>query len=155
MLSLEHVHPMLVHFPIVFFLTLAVVDTIATLRGAPVTGRTGLGHASTGLAVLAALFAIASFMFGDMALEFAESKGFASDTAELHEHLGMASAAAFTVWAVVRLVTWWRNATWRGGGAFGLVLVELAGAVLIMTTAYYGGQLVYDLGVNVKQAMAG
>jgi uncharacterized membrane protein len=24
-----------------------------------------------------------------------------------------------------------------------------------MTTAYYGGQLVYDLGVNVKQAMAG
>lgn len=155
MLSLEHIHPMLVHFPIVFFLTLAVVDTIATLRGAPVTGRTGLGHASTGLAVLAALFAIASFLFGDMALEFAESKGFASEVAELHEHLGMASAAAFTVWAVVRLVAWWRNASWRGGGAFGLVLVELAGAVLVMTTAYYGGQLVYDLGVNVKQAMAG
>jgi uncharacterized membrane protein len=155
MLSLEHVHPMLVHFPIVFFLTLAVVDTIATLRGRSVTGRTGLGHASTGLAVLAALFAVASFLFGDMALELAESNGFASDVAELHEHLGMASAAAFTVWAIVRLVAWWRNASWRGGGAFGLVLVELAGAVLVVTTAYYGGQLVYDLGVNVKQAMAG
>jgi uncharacterized membrane protein len=97
MLSLEHVHPMLVHFPIVFFLTLAVVDTIATVRGRPVTGRSSLGHASTGLAVLAALFAIAAFLFGDMALEFAESNGFASEVAELHEHLGMASAAAFTV----------------------------------------------------------
>lgn len=155
MLSLEHIHPMLVHFPIVFFLTLVAVDAIAALRGAPVTGRTGLGHASTGLAVLAALFAIAAFLFGDMALEFAESKGFTSEIAELHEHLGMASAAAFTVWAVVRLLAWWRNASWRGGGAIGLVVVELAGAVLVIATAYYGGQLVYDLGVNVKQAMAG
>lgn len=153
MLSLEHVHPMLVHFPIVFFLSLVVLDAIATLRGAPVTGRSFLGNASTGLAVLAALFAIASFLFGDMALEFAESSGFSSEIAEMHEHLGMASAAAFTLWAVVRLVAWWRNANWRGGGAFGLVLVELAGAALLMTTAYYGGQLVYDLGVNVNQAM--
>lgn len=153
MLSLEHIHPMLVHFPIVFFLTLAVVDTIATLRGAPVTGRSGLGHASTGLAVLAALFAVASFLFGDMALEFAESNGFSSEVAEMHEHLGMASAAAFAVWAVVRLIAWWRNASWRGSRAFGLVLVELAGAVLVVATAYYGGQLVYGLGVNVKQAM--
>lgn len=155
MLSLEHIHPMLVHFPIVFFLTLAVVDTIATLRGAPVTGRTSLGNASTGLAVLAALFAIATYLFGDMALEFAESNGFSSEIAEVHEHLGMATAAAFTVWAIVRLVAWWRNARWRGGGAFGLVLVELAGAALVIATAFYGGQLVFGLGVNVKQAMSG
>jgi uncharacterized membrane protein len=155
MLSIEHIHPMLVHFPIVFFVTLAVLDTVATLRGAPVTGRTGLGNASTGLAVVAALFAIASFLFGDMALEFAESNGFSSEIAEIHEHLGMAVAAAFTVWALVRLVAWWRNASWRGGGAAGLVLVELVGAGLVLYTAYYGGQLVYDLGVNVHQAMAG
>ena len=67
----------------------------------------------------------------------------------------MASAVAFTVWAIVRLVAWWRNASLRGGGAFGLVLVELVGAALVIATAYYGGQLVYDLGVNVNQAMAG
>lgn len=155
MLSFEHVHPMLVHFPIVFFVTLALLDTVATLRGAPVTGRTGLGNASTGLAVLASLFAIASFIFGDMALEFAESKGFESEIAEMHEHLGMAVAAAFTVWAIVRLVAWWRNASWRGGRAAGLVIVELAGAALVAFTAYYGGQLVYNLGVNVNQAVSG
>ncbi len=155
MLSFEHVHPMLVHFPIVFFVTLALLDTVATLRGAPVTGRTGLGNASTGLAVLASLFAIASFIFGDMALEFAESKGFESEIAEMHEHLGMAVAAAFTVWAIVRMVAWWRNASWRGGGAAGLVIVELAGAALVAFTAYYGGQLVYNLGVNVNQAVSG
>jgi uncharacterized membrane protein len=31
-------------------------------------------------------------------------------------------------------------------------LVEVAGAALVIATAYYGGQLVYDLGVNVVHA---
>ncbi len=31
----------------------------------------------------------------------------------------------------------------------GMVVVELALSLLIIITAYYGGQLVYDLGVNV------
>jgi uncharacterized membrane protein len=31
-------------------------------------------------------------------------------------------------------------------------LIEVAGAALVVVTAYYGGQLVYDLGVNVAHA---
>ena len=151
MMTIAHIHPMLVHFPIVFFLTLAVLDTIATLRGVPVTGRGGIGNVSTGLALLAGLFAIATYIFGDMALEFAEAGGFHSDLAEIHEHLGGATAAAFSVWAIVRVVAWWRNARVRGGGALVLSLVELAGAGVVLATAYYGGRLVYDLGVNVAQ----
>jgi uncharacterized membrane protein len=152
MTSIAHIHPMLVHFPIVFFLTLAFVDTIATLRGVPVTGRGGIGNVSTGLALAAGLFAIVTYIFGDMALEFAESGGFHSDVAEIHEHLGMATAAAFAVWAIIRVVAWWRNAHVRGGGAALLTLIELAGAGVVLATAYYGGQLVYDLGVNVANA---
>jgi len=152
MTSIAHIHPMLVHFPIVFFLTLAFVDTIATLRGVPVTGRGGIGNVSTGLALAAGLFAIVTFVFGDMALEFAEAGGFHSDVAEIHEHLGMATAAAFTVWAIVRAVAWWRNARMVGGGAILLTLVELAGAGVVLATAYYGGELVYGLGVNVANA---
>jgi uncharacterized membrane protein len=143
---------MLVHFPIVFFLSLAILDAIATLRGVPVTGRGGIGNVSTGLAVLAGLFAIATYIFGDMALEFAEAGGFHNDVAEIHEHLGMATAAALAVWAIIRVVAWWRNANLRGGGAALLTLVELAGAATVLATAYYGGQLVYNLGVNVATA---
>jgi len=154
MISIAHIHPMLVHFPIVFFLCLAVLDTIATLRGVPVTGRGGIGNVSTGLALLAGLFAIATYIFGDMALELAEAGGFHSDVAEIHEGLGAATAAAFAIWALVRVAAWWRNSSLRGGGAVLLSLVELAGAAVVVATAYYGGQLVYDLGVNVAQAAA-
>jgi len=150
--SIAHIHPMLVHFPIVFFLSLAALDTIATLRGVPVTGRGGIGNVSTSLALLAGLFAIATYIFGDMALEYAEASGFHSDVAEIHESLGLATAAAFAIWAIVRVVAWWRNSRLSGGGAFVLSLVELAGAGIVIATAYYGGQLVFNLGVNVAQA---
>jgi uncharacterized membrane protein len=152
MLTIAHIHPMLVHFPIVFVLSLAILDTVATLRGVPVTGRGGIGNVSTGLALLSGLFAIGAYIFGDMALEFAEAGGFHNDVAEIHETLGEATAAAFALWAIVRIVGWWRNARLRGGSAVLLSLVELAGAGVVMATAYFGGQLVYDLGVNVAQA---
>lgn len=155
MLTIAHIHPMLVHFPIVFFLSLAILDTVATLRGVPVTGRGGIGNVSTGLALLAGLFAIVTYIFGDMALEFAEASGFHNDVAEIHETLGEATATAFALWAIVRVVAWWRNAKLRGGSAILLSLVELAGAGVVMATAYFGGQLVYDLGVNVAQASGG
>lgn len=151
MLSVQHIHPMLVHFPIVLVLLLALLDTVATMRGVPVTGRTAAGNASTGLAVLLGIFSVAAYFFGDIALEFAEDGGFSSEVAEIHEHLGMAAAAAFAIWAIIRAVVWWRNG--RLPGALVSVL-ELAGAGLVMAIAFYGGQLVYDLGVNVAAPAA-
>ena len=103
-------------------------------------------------ALAAGAFAVASYFFGDMALEIAESGGFHSDIAEAHEALGEAVAVAFAIWALIRLGLWWRDLRLAGGGAFAVALVEVAGAALVVVTAYYGGQLVYDLGVNVAHA---
>jgi uncharacterized membrane protein len=103
MIAIQHIHPMIVHFPIVFFLTLAGVDIIALLRGDSVTARSAWGFVSTSLAVLAAVSAIVAWIFGDMALEFAEAGGFSSDIAETHEGLGTTTAIAFAVWALLRL----------------------------------------------------
>ncbi len=50
---------------------------------------------------------------------------------------------------------WLRKVKLGGGIALSLPAIEIAGAVLIMTTAYYGGMLVYDLGVNVTKAAIG
>ena len=62
MIPLQHIHPMLVHFPIVFFLTLAAFDVIAAFRGTEIGGRSRAGTISFGLALLAGLSAIAAFV---------------------------------------------------------------------------------------------
>jgi uncharacterized membrane protein len=152
MLSVQHIHPILVHFPIVFFISLAAIDLVATLRGQITTGRGALGNLSLGLALAAGAFAIGAYFFGDMALEFAEDGGFHSDIAEIHEGLGETTAALFAIWALIRLGIWWRDLRLTGVGALAVSLIEVAGAVLVIATAYYGGQLVYDLGVNVAHA---
>ena len=55
MIPVQHIHPMLVHFPIVIIFALAAFDLIATMRGHCVTGRTTAGNISTSLAVFAAV----------------------------------------------------------------------------------------------------
>jgi uncharacterized membrane protein len=149
---IQHIHPILIHFPIVFFLTLAALDVVATLRGSVVTGRGPLGSVSSGLAVLSGVFAVVAFVFGGIALDVAESGGFHSDIAETHESLGTFTAIAFGVWALVRVFLWWRDARLSRAISGVVSLVEVAGAILVVATAYYGGQLVYDLGVNVAHA---
>lgn len=152
MISMQHIHPMVVHFPIVFFLTLAVFDVIASFMKTPVTGRNMAGHISTALAALAGVFALITYYFGDAALDFAEAHGFHSEVAEIHEGLGTTTAIAFAVWALIRVLLWWRDIRLEGGLAGAVPVIEVLGACLIIVTAYFGGQLVYDLGVNVAHA---
>ncbi|MEM5470905.1 DUF2231 domain-containing protein [Hoeflea sp. AS60] len=154
MLAAQHIHPVLVHFPIVFMITLAVFDLIAGLRGAEITGRTASGNASAGLALLAGLSAIVTFYFGGIALDIAEAGGFHSDIAEMHEGLGEFAAMAFAIWAAIRIFLWFRDIRLSSPMVLVVPVIEIAGAGLVIATAYFGGQLVYDLGVNVAH-MAG
>jgi len=148
----QHIHPMLVHFPIVFVFVLAAFDLAATARGYSVTGRNSVGNVSTGLAILAAASAVAAYFFGDVALSIAEDRGFSSQVAEIHEGLGMSVAAVLSVWAVIRAALWFYDARIRGIASAVFPLAAAGAAGLVATTAYYGGQLVFDLGVNVAKA---
>jgi uncharacterized membrane protein len=154
MIPLAHIHPMLVHFPIVFFLSLAAFDVIAALRGANVTGRSVAGTISFVLALLAGLSAIAAYVFGAIALDTAEAGGFHSNVAEIHEGLGGMTAAVFVIWALVRAFVYWRNIRLSGKAAAAAPIIEIAGVVLVVATAYFGGKLVFDLGVNVAHVGA-
>lgn len=151
MIPVEHIHPMIVHFPIVLVFIMVAFDLLATVFGYSVSGRTACGNVSTGLAVLAAISAVIAFVFGGLALDHAEAAGFSSEVAEIHESLGGYVAMALVAWAVIRAVFWFRD--WRvvGGQALVFPAVAIAGAVLVSATAYYGGQLVFDLGVNVAR----
>jgi uncharacterized membrane protein len=151
MIPIQHIHPMLVHFPIVLIFLLATVDVAAMLLRKTVTGRTATGNVSTALAVLMGIFSVLAYLYGGMALTVAEAGGFHSGIAETHESLGEIVAIAASLYALVRAVLWWRDTKITGAASILAPLVAVAGLVLISTTAYYGGQLVYDLGVNVQK----
>jgi uncharacterized membrane protein len=151
MIPVQHIHPMLVHFPIVLILFLTAFDVIATLRGRSVTGRTVVGNISTSFAVLTGLFAIATYIFGGMALNVAEAGGFHSEVAEIHESLGEIVAIVTAVYALLRAVLWFRDFRINGIASFAFPIAGLAGSALVAVTAYFGGQLVYELGVNVAK----
>ncbi len=155
MLSIQHIHPMLVHFPIVLIILLAGVELVTVALGRDVTGRSPVGNLATAMIVIAALAAVAAFYFGDIALTYAENGGFESDVAEVHEALGKMVAILTSIWAVARLAMWWFNVRMQRPWAFAIPLVSIAGAGLVIWTAYYGGQLVFDLGVNVTKAVTG
>jgi uncharacterized membrane protein len=152
MIAPEHIHPLIVHFPIVLIVLLAAFDCIASARGISVTGRTPAGNASTAFAVLAGLAALTAFYFGGVALTIAESGGFHSDVAEIHESLGELTAIILACWAIVRAFLWFRDVRIASPMAFSVPALELVGLGLVTATAYYGGQLVYGLGVNVAMA---
>ena len=154
MIPIQHIHPMIVHFPIVLLLLVAGFEVVATLVGRDISGRTATGNVAVGMISMAAVAAVVAFYFGDIALSVAEGRGFESDVAEIHEGLGRFVAIATSVWAVVRVGLWVRNVRLSRPLAFVLPVVSIAGAALVVWTAYYGGQLVFDLGVNVAKATA-
>lgn len=155
MVPTQHIHPILVHFPIVLIYTLAAIDLVALAGGSAVTRRSGAGTISTFVALAAGVFAVGTWIFGGLALDHAEAAGFSSDIAEIHESLGGITAIAFLIWGLVRLALWIRNREFRAV-TIAIPLIEIAGTMLVTATAYYGGLLVYELGVNVaKAAIAG
>jgi len=149
MISIEQFHPIAVHFPIVFFLSLAALDSFAIVRNIPIDARGAIANLSAGLAVLSGLGAGAAYFFGDAALDVAEASGVPEIRTETHELLGTTTAVALGLWAVVRAYIWWQQIALSKQQTAAIVFVELALSTLIIITAYYGGQLVYDFGVNV------
>ena len=150
MLPLEQIHPFVIHFPIVFFLSLFVLDLYAWLRNIPLDGRGGVANLSAGLAILAGLGATIAALFGAAALGVAQSGGVPEALTELHETLGGVTASAFALWGLIRAFVWYRKLTLGKSMTSGLVAVEFILAALIVVTAYFGGQLVYEFGVNVS-----
>ncbi len=147
--ALEQFHPMILHFPIVLIMVLAAMDLIAVFRGIPLGGRETYASITTALAVATGAAAVVTAMFGDMALEIAQTRGFPLALFETHEELGWNAAIVFGVWALVRAALWWRQVPLEGGRKWGVGAVDVALVLFVTSVAYFGGQLVYEHGVNV------
>lgn len=155
MLPVEQLHPLAVHFPIVFVLLLAAFDIVVLARGLEISGRRAVANVSAGIAALAGLSAVVAYFLGDIALDVAISAGTPLTQLELHEELGTVTAATIVVWSIIRAAAWWRRVSLAGGRAYGIAIVEIAIVLLIITTAYFGGQLVYELGIGVARPTSG
>jgi len=149
MMPIEHIHPMIVHFPIVLLMVAALADLTTLLRGGDLAGSGFFARLSAGALGLAALGAVAAFLFGDIAYDAALSKGFPEAALETHEGLGTMTTVIIVALALVRLGALWRKFGLAGARGWLLTTGSVAGVAVMILTAYHGGQLVYQLGVNV------
>ncbi len=149
MLDLAHVHPMLVHFPIVLFLVAVTAQFVVLAGSGDLSERRCVPMIGLGALVVGALSAIAAAVFGDIALDRALELGFAEAPLEEHEGWGMSTMWTFTALAAIELWAWRIGFPLRGMRGWVLVAIALAGVGLMLTAAYHGGELVYQNGVNV------
>lgn len=148
-MPIELVHPMLVHFPIVIVLLAVLSDLWWLARGRPAVGLVRL-ETGTVLLAIGAVFAVAAFVFGDLAYDIAVSDGVPVAMLESHEGWGTTTTIVFAAAALLRLVIWWRSFGARTSGRAVAIGATAVVAVMVLVTAYFGGALVYEHGVGVQ-----
>jgi len=148
MINIAHIHPMLVHFPLALVPVALGAQLLALSKGQGLFDRSCLSSSALVLIVLAAAGAIVAAIFGDIALDQAVASGVPPASLETHEDLGQSSAVLLSVLAVIEM--WlYRRADARKVVNRGFWIAGLAVLTLLLTTAWFGGQLVYESGVNV------
>ena len=153
MISIAMVHPMLVHFPIVLLITACSLDIIVLLIKKDLANRQCLPLVALSVLLLGTMSAGIAAIFGDIALDKAISLGFPRGPLETHETLALITIAVFSVHCLLRPLALWRRYPLRAFIGWISALPGMVGAVLLIFTAYYGGELVYHFGVNVAAAL--
>lgn len=148
MIDLAHIHPMLVHFPLALLPVALAAQLLAVIKGKDLFSRHCLSSSALVLLLLAAVAAITAAVFGDIALDKAIASGVPLASLETHEELGQLTAILLSVLAVAEL---WLYSKAKSSVVLNWSFLILGAGVLavLLSTAWFGGQLVYDLGVNV------
>jgi len=149
MINITHIHPMLVHFPIVLFITTVVIYLAIIIRKGDLAVRECLSLISLITITAGVAMAVLAAFFGDIALDAALDKGFDKIPLEEHEELAILSIIFFSVIALVQGFSMWKGNSLAGIKAVILFIVSLIGLGLLFIAAYHGGELVYEIGVNV------
>ena len=153
MISIALIHPMLVHFPIVLLITAVAMDIILLLIKKNLANRQCLPMVALSALLLGTLSAGIAAVFGDIALDKAISLGFPSGPLETHETLALITIAVFSLHCLLRLLVLWRRYSLQGFIGWVSAIPGMVGVVLLILTAYYGGELVYHFGVNVATVL--
>ncbi len=99
--------------------------------------------------LLAAAGAIAAAIFGDQALDIAREAGVPMAQMEGHEELGTLSAWLLAGMAALNTF-FFRKQSMSKPLSLAVLFGGIVLLILLLTTAWFGGQLVYELGINVR-----
>ncbi len=145
-MPIERIHPMVVHFPIALLITSVFLDFLRLA-----TKRDNFERSAFHLLFLGALGSIAAIIFGHLAADVVSDRPHIADTIETHEALAFTTALSFIILLIVRYI-FVRNDNFSKIRPYYLIAAVM-GIGLLLTTAYYGGQLVYDYGAAVSAAI--
>jgi uncharacterized membrane protein len=145
-MELERIHPMLVHFPIALLITSVFLDFLRL-----VTKKDNFERSAFHLLFLGAISCIPVIIFGHIAADVASDRPHIADTIETHEALGFITAMSFIILLIVRSIFVKKDSYSKIRIYY--LTAAVMGIALLLTTAYYGGQLVYDYGAAVSPAI--
>jgi uncharacterized membrane protein len=134
-------HPGIVHFPIALLAVGALLETLQILRK-----RNEPAPGSTILAYIAAAAAVPASFFGFMLADYEGTEGSLLD---LHKWFGIGS----TVVALIAVAGAFKAKTSRGS-LLTMRLGLIVGTVLVLSTGYLGGELVFGEGHILKHIRA-
>jgi len=152
MISITEIHPMLIHFPIVLWMGAEVIAVIILLRGGNLSARQHWSLTAFYALLGGTVFAALAAFFGDIALDHAVAAGFQASPMEIHETFAIITLCLFALHSILRFFAILREYALSGMRGWLAELPGLAGMILLVITAYLGGELVYRLGVNVAAA---
>jgi uncharacterized membrane protein len=155
MIDITHVHPMLVHFPIVFLLVAVVALSFIQFRGENLAARNCLASVGTVALLAGTAFAMLAALFGDIALDAAVAKGFPVAPLELHEEFAAITITIFAALSLALLYAVRQKTVMTGAKGWIFLAAAAVGLALLIVTAFLGGHLVHDLGVNVHGVVPG
>lgn len=141
-------HPIAVHFVIAFLLTSPVLLLIASFAPDGARWRTSVQAAGDWMLALGVLFALIAVAAGLQAYYTVAHDGPSHAAMTDHRNFAFATVAVFAVFAA------WRYATRSHAPAKLFAVLFLAAAVLLGTTGWKGGRLVYQHGLGVESLPA-
>ena len=141
-----NIHPLIVHFPIAWWIAALTVDVVAL-------ALPRAGWADTVATVLypaGSFSAVVAYFSGRQAATAALIPGMAHPIVQQHANWALATSVTFAVVTLIRV--WVRFHQPRPPRSVRTVLVgaALAGLVLLFQTGERGAQLVYEYGVGVS-----
>ncbi len=145
-MTIERIHTMVVHFPIALLITSVFLDFLRLA-----TKRENFERSGFHLLVLGVIGAVAAVIFGLLAEDAASDRPHIASTIETHETLAFTTALSFIILLIVRYI-FVRKDNFSKIRPYYLI-AAVVGISLLLTTAYYGGQLVYDYGAAVSAAI--
>ena len=141
-----NIHPMLVHFPIVFLVSAVSTDLLALI----LRKQLWLRPMGTSLYVAGAVAAGVAYATGLQAAAEVFVPGMAHPIIAEHRTWGLATMAGAGAMAAARLAL--HRTSFTRHIRIGLVLVGLVVLLLVQQTAERGARLVYEQGVGVIAA---